>query len=155
VIRYVEIPGQPCKDQVNQGAILRANRSRDFFLAEIRIRPGTVFLLIVTINPLTARETPRSRALLPPTRCLMKKGMILYVTQEQNEVPPHGLQDLIETSRSLGVSAVSVALSQEDVVSGWVHLVAGGVGEVLFMTVAYDASRGSFESRGAPLRLCG
>jgi hypothetical protein len=85
----------------------------------------------------------------------MKKGMILYVTQEHNEDPPHGLEDLIETSRSLGVSAVSVALSEEDVVSGWVHLVAPGTSEVLFMTAAYDAARGSFESRGAPLRLCG
>jgi hypothetical protein len=85
----------------------------------------------------------------------MKKGMILYVTQEQDEVSPHGLEDLIVTSRSLGVTAVSVALSEEDVVSGWVHLVAGGASEVLFMIVAYDAARGRFASRGAPLLLCG
>jgi hypothetical protein len=85
----------------------------------------------------------------------MRKGMILYVTQEKNEVPLQGMEDLIETSRSLGISAVSVALSEEDVVTGWFHLIAGGAGEVLFMTVAYDAAQGSFESRGTPLRLCG
>jgi hypothetical protein len=65
------------------------------------------------------------------------------------------VEDLIETSRALGVSSVSLAVSQEDVASGWARLVAEGIQEVLFLTVSYDAASGSFESSGAPLRLCG
>jgi hypothetical protein len=85
----------------------------------------------------------------------MKRGMILYVNEEKDEIPQQGTMELIETSRSLGVSAVSLAFKEEDVVSGWVHLIAEGVGEVLFMTIAYDAVRGSFASTGKPVRLCG
>ena len=85
----------------------------------------------------------------------MKKGIILYVTEGKEEVPLQGAADLIETSRSLGVTAVSVATSEEDVVHGWWHLVTRGVHQVLFMTVAYDAALQKFESRGAPVRLCG
>lgn len=85
----------------------------------------------------------------------MKRGMILYVNEESDEIPHQGTEDLIETSRSLGVSAVSLAFREEDVVSGWVHLIAEGVGEVFFMRIAYDAVRRNFASRGKPVRLCG
>lgn len=85
----------------------------------------------------------------------MKRGMILYIDEEKGECSPWEMADLIETSRSLGVTAVSLAFNKEDVASGWVHLIAGGIGEVLFMTVAYDAVRGSFASKGKPVRLCG
>lgn len=85
----------------------------------------------------------------------MKRGMILYIAEEKDESSPSGMEDLIETSRSLGVSAVSLAFKEEDVASGWVHLIAGGVGEVLFMTVAYDAGLGRFAFKGKPVRLCG
>ncbi len=85
----------------------------------------------------------------------MKRGMILYVSEEKGESSPSEMEDLIATSRSMGVSAVSLAFKEEDIASGWVHLIAGGVGEVLFMTVAYDAVRGSFASKGKPVRLCG
>ena len=85
----------------------------------------------------------------------MKKGMILYVTQGKEEVPLQGVEDLIKTSRALGVSAVSVAISEEDVVHGWWHLITRGMHQVLFMTVAYDAALDRFESRSAPCRLCG
>lgn len=85
----------------------------------------------------------------------MKRGMILYIKEEKDDISPCGMEDLVEVSRSLGVSAVSLAFKEEDVASGWVHLIAGGVGEVLFMTVAYDAVRGSFAPNGKPVRLCG
>ncbi len=85
----------------------------------------------------------------------MKTGLILYLTEEAHDRPRQGVEDLIETSRALGVSSVSVAVSQEDVACGWAHLVAEGIQEVLFMTVSYDAAKGSFVSCGAPLRLCG
>ncbi len=85
----------------------------------------------------------------------MKRGMILYIEGEKGESSPAGMEDVVETTRSLGVSAVSLAFKEEDVASGWVHLIAGGVGEVLFMTVGYDAVRRSFASKGKPVRLCG
>jgi hypothetical protein len=85
----------------------------------------------------------------------MKKGMILYVTQGKEDVPLQGMADLIEVARSLGVAAVCVAVTEEDVVYGWWHLAARGMHQVLFMAVAYDPTRGIFESRGTPARLCG
>ncbi|MHC1730394.1 MAG: hypothetical protein AB9866_31080 [Syntrophobacteraceae bacterium] len=85
----------------------------------------------------------------------MKKGMILYVTRGKEEVPIQGVADLIETSRSLGISAVSVAVSEEDVIYGWFHLITRGMHQVLLMRVVYDSVLNSFESRGVPLRLCG
>jgi hypothetical protein len=85
----------------------------------------------------------------------MKKGMILYIREESDETFSQEMEDLIEVSRSLGVSAVSLAFEGEDIISGWVHLIAGGVNEVLFMTVAYDVIRGNFETRGGVLKLCG
>lgn len=85
----------------------------------------------------------------------MKKGLILYVTEGKEEVPLQGAEDLIETSRSFGVTAVSVATTEEDVVHGWQHLVTRGAHQILFMTVAYNAALRKFESRGAPVRLCG
>jgi hypothetical protein len=85
----------------------------------------------------------------------MKRGMILYVTQGKEEVPLQGAADLIETSRALGVAAVSVAVSEEDVVYGWWSLITRGMHQVLFMAVSYDAAHDRFESRGAPVRLCG
>lgn len=85
----------------------------------------------------------------------MKKGMILYVTEGKEDVPMQGAAELVETCRSLGVTAVSVATSEEDVIHGWWHLVTKGVHQVLLMLVAYDAVLQKFESRGAPVRLCG
>ena len=85
----------------------------------------------------------------------MKKGMILYVIQGREEVPLQAAPDLIETDRSLGVAAVSVAGSEEEAVYGWWSLTTRGMQQVLFMTVAYDAVLDRFESRGAPMRLFG
>lgn len=85
----------------------------------------------------------------------MKKGMVLYVMDGKQDVPLQDVSDLIKTSRSLGVSAVSVATSEEEVVQGWWHLTSRGMHQVLLMTVVYDAALDRFEARGAPLRLCG
>ncbi|MGO9571150.1 MAG: hypothetical protein ACLP5H_26795 [Desulfomonilaceae bacterium] len=85
----------------------------------------------------------------------MRKGMILYVTQGKENVPLQGGTELIELSRSLGVAAVCVATTQEDVDYGWWELITKGVHQVLLMTVAYDAVLKSFESSRAPLRLWG
>ena len=85
----------------------------------------------------------------------MKRGMILYITRGKEEVPVQGAGELIDISRSLEVAAVSVAINQEDVASGWWHLVRRGVDQVLFMTIAYDPVLGRFESRSVPVSLCG
>ena len=85
----------------------------------------------------------------------MKKGMILYVTQGKEDVPLQAAEELIETARSLGVTAVCVAITEEDAVHGWMSLLTRGMQQVLFMTAAYNAVLERFESRGAPVRLCG
>ena len=85
----------------------------------------------------------------------MKKGMILYVTQGKEDVPLQAAEELIETARSLGVTAVCVATTEEDAIHGWWGLLTRGMQQVLFMTAAYNAVLERFESRGAPVRLCG
>ena len=85
----------------------------------------------------------------------MKKGMILYVTQGKEDVPLQAAEELIETARSLGVTAVCVAITEEDAIHGWWGLLTRGMQQVLFMTAAYNAVLERFESRGAPVRLCG
>ncbi len=85
----------------------------------------------------------------------MKKGMILYVTQGKEDVPLQAAAELIETARSLGVTAVCVALTEEDAVHGWWSLITRGMQQVLFMTAAYDAVLDWFESRRVPVRLRG
>jgi len=85
----------------------------------------------------------------------MKKGMVLYVTEGKADVPLQTAAELVATARSLGVTAVSVANSEEDAVYGWMSLITRGMQQVLFMTVAYDAALDRFESRGDPVRLSG
>jgi hypothetical protein len=85
----------------------------------------------------------------------MRKGMILYVTQGKEDVPVQGGTELVELSRSLGVDALCVAITQEDVDYGWWNLVTKGVHQVLLMTVAYDAVLKCFEFSRTPLRLWG
>jgi hypothetical protein len=85
----------------------------------------------------------------------MKKGMILYVTQGKEDVPLQAASELIETARSLGVTTVCVATTEEDAIHGWWSLIVRGMRQVLFMTVAYNAALDRFESRGTPVRLGG
>jgi hypothetical protein len=85
----------------------------------------------------------------------MKKGMIVYVTQGKEDVPLQSAAELIQTARSLGVTAVCVAITGEDAVHGWWSLLTRGMQQVLFMTAAYNAVLDRFESRGIPMRLCG
>jgi hypothetical protein len=85
----------------------------------------------------------------------MKKGMILYVTQGKEDVPVQGEAEMIETARSMGVTSVCVATSEEEAMHGWWRLITRGAQQVLFMTVAYDPVLDRFESRSNPVRLCG
>jgi predicted secreted protein len=85
----------------------------------------------------------------------MKKGMILYITQGKEDVPLQAAADLIRKARSLGVTAVCVAITEEDAVHGWWSLLTRGMQQVLFMTADYNGVLDKFESQGAPVRLCG
>ncbi len=85
----------------------------------------------------------------------MKKGMILYVTQGKEDVPLQGAEEMIETARSLGVTSVCVATTEEEAAHGWWSLITRGAQQVLFMTVDYNPVLERFESRSNPVRLCG
>lgn len=85
----------------------------------------------------------------------MKQGVILYVTQGKEDVPLQGGTELNSVSKSLGVAAVSVAITEADIAYAWWRLIAEGVHQILLMTVAYDASLKAFESHSAPVRLWG
>ena len=85
----------------------------------------------------------------------MKKGMILYVTQGKEDVPLQAAAELVETARSLGVTAVCVVVTEEDAVHGWWSLTTKGMQQILFMTVAYNAALDRFEAQRAPALLCG
>lgn len=66
-----------------------------------------------------------------------------------------GETDLSQVSRSLGVAAVSVAITEEDIAYGWWRLIVEGVHQIGLMTVVYDGSLKAFEFHGTPLRLWG
>jgi hypothetical protein len=85
----------------------------------------------------------------------MKKGMILYVTEGKDEVPPHDCFDLTGASVAPGISAVFVATSEDELMYGWWHLITRGMHQVSCTAVVYDAALGKFEIVGQPLRLCG
>jgi hypothetical protein len=85
----------------------------------------------------------------------MKRGVILYVTLGKDEVPLPAQRDLTEVAGSLGVAAVSVAVSEEDIAYAWWRLITEGVHQIVLMTAAYDASMKSFASHGEPVRLWG
>ncbi len=85
----------------------------------------------------------------------MKKGIILYVVQGKEDVPLKTGGELAQTAKSLGVTKVFVASSEEEATYGWMFLITRGIQQVLFMSVGYNAAEDRFETLGAPLRLCG
>lgn len=85
----------------------------------------------------------------------MKKGVIVYVTHAEEEIPLQGgTESLIRFLQRKGITTVFMASSEEDVVQGWFHLVTHGMNEVSLLTVGFNTATDSFESRGT-LRLCG
>lgn len=85
----------------------------------------------------------------------MNKGMILYITEGKEDVPVQAATEMIETARSLGVTAVSVATTEEDAVYGWWTLIVKGMRQVFFMSAAYNADLDRFECQGTPVLLGG
>jgi hypothetical protein len=85
----------------------------------------------------------------------MKMGMILYVTRGKEDIPVQDSLELARTSQALGVSAVCIATTEEEVAYGWWHLLTRGMHHVSCMAAAYDGAKGLFEPHGRPMRLCG
>jgi hypothetical protein len=85
----------------------------------------------------------------------MKTGMILYVTKGKEDVPIPDPMELSRTSRSMGVSAVCIATSEEEVAYGWWFLITRGMHHVSCVAAAYDGERSLFEPHGMPMRLSG
>ena len=86
----------------------------------------------------------------------MKKGMILYVTEGKEKVEmPAGRSDLKEAVGCLGVDAIHLATSEEEIAYGWWQLLARGMQQVSCMKAVYNSGRQRLEPFGEPMRLCG
>jgi len=83
----------------------------------------------------------------------MQKAMILHVIDVEEDVSPEGVTDMIQSMRSLGISTVLVAKSDQEVLRGWCHLIAKGIRHVMLMRVYYSVSMNWFESRHDPSLL--
>jgi hypothetical protein len=86
----------------------------------------------------------------------MKKGMIFYVTEGKEEVWARPDQpDVRETVTRLGVDAIRLATSEEEIAYGWWQLISRGMQQVSCMKAAYNVGLHRLEPFGEPLRLCG
>ncbi len=85
----------------------------------------------------------------------MKKGMIVYVTEGKEDIPPQESMDLGGASQALGVSEVCVATSEDELAYGWWRLITRGMHQVSCIAAAYDSVRDVLEPHGRPMRLWG
>ena len=86
----------------------------------------------------------------------MKRGMILYVTEGKEEVGMHSDRpDLKAMVTWLGVDAIRLAISEEEIAYGWWQLITHGMQQVSCMKAAYNADLHRLIPFGEPLRLCG
>jgi hypothetical protein len=86
----------------------------------------------------------------------MKQGMILYVTEGKDEVQMQpDWPALTDALRLLGVSAIRLAISEEEIVYGWWQMLTRGMQHISCMKAAYNADLERLEPFGVPLRLCG
>jgi len=86
----------------------------------------------------------------------MKKGVILYVTEGKEDVPMQPYwPGLKESTRSLNVDAVHLAVSEEEIVYRWWQLLTKGIQQVSCMKASYNAGMGRLEPYGFPMRLYG
>jgi hypothetical protein len=84
----------------------------------------------------------------------MKKGTILFVMEGRDELQDQSLN--LRLARDLlGVQAVSLATSEDDVAYAWWGLLAKGMHQVSLLKAAYHAGDDHMEFQGPSLRLCG
>ena len=70
----------------------------------------------------------------------MKRGMILYVTEGKEVVGAHSDRpDLKAMVSWLGVDAIRLATSEEEIAYGWWQLITRGMQQVSCMKAAYNA----------------
>jgi hypothetical protein len=84
----------------------------------------------------------------------MKKGTILFVTEGRDELRDFSV-NLKPALDLLGVQAVSLATSEEDVAYAWWRMVAKGMHHVSLLKTAYHADDNHMEFHGPALRLWG
>lgn len=85
----------------------------------------------------------------------MKKGMILYVTEGKEEMQQREWPNVEEPAIRLGVNAVRLATSEDEIAYGWWELLTRGIHQVSCMKANYDPVRDEIEPWGIPMRLCG
>ncbi len=86
----------------------------------------------------------------------MKKGMILYVTEGKEEVRGQSdRSDLKAMVNWLGVDAIRLATTEEEIAYGWWQLLTRGMQQVSCMKAAYNVGLRKLIPFGEPLRLCG
>ncbi|PKN24614.1 MAG: hypothetical protein CVU64_21715 [Deltaproteobacteria bacterium HGW-Deltaproteobacteria-21] len=84
----------------------------------------------------------------------MKKGTILFVTEGRDELHDHS-DDLRKAREQLGVQAVSVATSEEEVAYEWWRMLAKGMHHVSLLKAAYRGRGNPMDFHGTALRLYG
>ena len=84
----------------------------------------------------------------------MKKGTILFVTEGRDELHDHSLS-LRQARDLLGVQAVCLATSEDDVAYAWWGLLAKGMHHISLLKAVYHAGDNHMEFQGPSLRLWG
>lgn len=88
-------------------------------------------------------------------RKAMRKGIIFYVVEGKETPMASDGPELDRLARRLGVNAVRLASSEDEIAYGWWQLVTKGVQEVMCAKARLDESGGQIEPFGTQLRLCG
>jgi hypothetical protein len=84
----------------------------------------------------------------------MKKGTILFVTEGRDLMQDDSV-NLKQALDLLGVQAVSLATSEDDVAYAWWKMVAKGMHHVSLLRAVYHAGDRHVEFHGPALRLWG
>ncbi len=83
----------------------------------------------------------------------MKKGMILYVLGDKEDVKEE--INLQETGTELGVDLVSLAFSESDIAYMWWQMITRGAQVVSCLHALYEKSMPTLVLQGVPIRLYG
>ncbi|RJR32412.1 MAG: hypothetical protein C4576_30160 [Desulfobacteraceae bacterium] len=84
----------------------------------------------------------------------MKKGTILFVTEGLEELHDDS-EDLRKAREHLGVQAVSVAGSEDEVAYQWWRMLAKGMHHVSLLRASYGGRDNRLDFHGTALRLFG
>lgn len=86
----------------------------------------------------------------------MKKGLIFYVTEGKDSVPPdQNWSQLTATFNLPTAAAACVAVSEDEIAYGWWRLLCRGMHQVFCVKATYDETSDELKPFGVPLRLYG